>query len=127
MFQEAERLTPPPALWRRIEERVGLAPGGAREDSGWRRGPGPRVAASILLAAGVVGLGLGLGQFLETRSGAAGLIPAKDAAMDTLQGAAGAVAQAGETDGEWMDSELLGWHADLGELDEEVAETEEML
>jgi hypothetical protein len=119
MFQEAERLSPPPGLWRQIEARVELHPGGRTQGAGsWGTSPW-RMAASVALAAGLLGLGF----FLQKRP------DVTDAKRMEKAGTAANPAATGQ-DTEWVDPELLSWHAGLGELDEdadEAGEAEEVL
>jgi hypothetical protein len=112
MFQEADRLTPPPGLWRQIEAQVEMTSARRARGADFWRAPAFRAAASVVLAVGLLGLGV----FLQKR-------PHPMAAATATQAAA-------EQDVEIIDPELLGWHADLGELTdevEEVVEAEEVL
>jgi hypothetical protein len=137
LFDDAERISPPPGLWRSIEARAGLESGatgpaaqGAEpmdmngEGAESRDGSWMRLAASVALAAGL----LGLGMFLKDRivAGNAATAAAVQSATDTV-----AMAQSPATpkdmDSEIVDPELLGWHADLGEMDETADEAEEVL
>jgi hypothetical protein len=142
LFEDAERLTPPPALWRAIEARSGLTAGGpdrkpgaqaARVDGGAEEtdasgpgywgGPWIRLAASVALAAGLLGLGV----FFKDRigQGNATTASAVQSSNDTV--AMARAATSADTDTEIVDPELLGWHADLGEMVEEADEAEEIL
>lgn len=119
LFLDAERIVPPPGLWGRIQAQVGMgdAEGGL---AGWdARNPWLRVAASVLLAAGLLTLGLSL----EKRSGNA------TASGGAATGeAAPAMAEAENNEFmELVDPELLGWHAELGEIDEVAEQAEEVL
>lgn len=144
LFEEAERLTPPPGLWRAIEARSGLTAGGHDRESaaqsmhgggseagetdaagaGFWSGSWIRLAASLVLAAGLLGLSVifkdRLGQ------GNASTASAVQSSMDTVAMAQAAATPA-ESDTEIVDPELLGWHVDLGEMDEEADEAEEIL
>lgn len=112
LFQDAERLAPPPELWKRIEARTALARGGRPEAAGFWGAPAMRSAAAAVLAVGVLGLGL----IMQKRGG-------------DDEGAAQATAG---READMVDAELLGWHADLGDnlgdnLGESVAEFAEAL
>jgi hypothetical protein len=125
LFQDAERLAPPPDLWKRIEAKSDLAPGrrltaprppGRAADAAVFWGaPAMRAAAAVVLAVGV----LGLGMLLQKRTGGSAVY-----ATSAATAREGSAAEAGR-DPELVDPELLGWHADLGELDDEVVEAEE--
>ena len=113
LFRGAERLRPRPELWRRIAERSQLTSGAARS----REWSGVRYlrAASVALAAGLLGLG------------AYGLL--RKPAEEPLREASAAPAlsaQAG-ADNYLIDPELLGWQADLGNIDSVADEAEEAL
>lgn len=117
LFRDAERLSPPPELWRRIAERSPLVPDGeaaAPPRSAWREMPYLR-AAGVALAAGVAALA------------AYGLLhgPQSEAARD-MSAATLASADAGGA-AEVIDPELLGWQADLGVFDSEAEEAGEAL
>ena len=114
LFQQAERLTPPPGLWRQIEAQVEMQSGGRAPAATLWGSPFLRVAASVVLAVGFLGLGL----LTQRGSRQAAVSPAPVAVA------------AGAADAEQMDlvdPELLGWHADLGEIDMEADEAEEVL
>lgn len=140
LFEDAERLTPRPGLWRAIEARSGLGSGardpglGARHaragvaaqaeetdaiGPGFWGGPWIRLAASVVLAAGLLGLGVIFKERIGQGNAAAA--SAVQSSIDSM-----AMAQA-SADTEIVDPELLGWHADLGEMDEEADEAEEIL
>ncbi|GEM_PF-5471340 len=121
LFQEAERLSPPPGLWRHIEARVGMKPVAAARGGGFWESPALRLAASVVLAVGLLGLGVSLRK--RTGRTAAHASGAAASASPSAQ-AAGQVAT---EDTELVDPELLGWHADLGEMDDEADEAEEVL
>lgn len=114
LFQDAERLTPPPGLWRRIEAQVEMQSGRTHSASFWGS-PFLRVAASVVLAVGFLGLGL----FVQHGS--------KVAVSRTPSAVANAAEGAGAEQMDLVDPELLGWHADLGEIDMEADEAEEVL
>lgn len=120
LFQDAERLAPPPDLWKRIEAESGLA-SGASVTPGFRIAPALRAAAAVVLAVGL----LGLGMLLQKRTG--GSAASADTAMAQNGGNGGREGVPAETDrgSEIVDPELLVWHADLGELDDEVLDAEE--
>lgn len=122
LFKDAERLKPSPALWRRIAERSPLAASGERVYSYWEA-PLLRAAAVVALAASVLGLAA-LGISYRKTGGETGgettVLAAAPAAV-----AAGVEAPAAEE--EIIDPELLGWQAELGELDLEAEEAGEML
>ncbi|MDB5104141.1 MAG: hypothetical protein JWP91_1830 [Fibrobacteres bacterium] len=105
LFEEAERLKPPPGLWRRIESQVGMRSGAGPEGAGFLGSPALRAAAAVVLAVGLLGLGLMLRQRPDQVEVAVSSLPAVQAAE--------------ETGTELVDPELLGWHADLGEVEEE--------
>jgi hypothetical protein len=107
LFQDAERLEPSPGTWRLIAAQVDLESGAAGAQA--RPWPALRVAASVLLAVGVMGLGLSLRHK-----------PGMVAASASQAGAADRTA-------EIFDADLLNWHADLGEFDAEADEAEEVL
>ena len=110
LFRSAERLKAPPELWRRIAERSSLAPGGPRrrEWAEWAE-IGYLRAAAVVLAAGL----LALGAFGLLRKPAQE--PIREASAEPALSAQ-VSAQAG-ADGELIDPELLGWQADLGNID----------
>jgi hypothetical protein len=112
LFQEAERLAPPPDLWKRIEAKSDLAPG---RDAAFLWGaPALRAAAAVVLAVGVLGLGV----MLQKRTGSSAAYANSAVAQESAPAET-------ERESEIVDPELLGWHADLGELDDEVVEAEE--
>ncbi len=113
LFQEAERLEPTPQLWERIAERLELRPG--RAAAGMVSWPSPflRLAASVVLAVGLLGLGI----FLKAKPKQVAASPAASAS---------AMAESAEQL-DLVDPDLLGWHADLGEVDMEAEEAEEVL
>ncbi|HKP97086.1 MAG TPA: hypothetical protein VJ385_15155 [Fibrobacteria bacterium] len=123
LFRDAERLAPPPGLWRRIEAQARMdqeardqgSAAGAAGAAFWRN-PVLRVAASVVLAVGFLGLGLLLKP--GPKRMAASPAPAAVAEAQNAEGA---------EEMELVDPELLGWHADLGEIDEEAEEAEEVL
>jgi hypothetical protein len=131
MFQDAERLTPPPGLWLRIAERVDMENGPVRvsesEDAGaWWRGYGFRAVASLVLAASLFGLGMQVQHHIGSGRRAAGAA-AKD--HGAAVAAAGARAKAEGDMSDIIDPDLMTWHADLGEVDAntDVDETEDAL
>ena len=107
LFQEAERLAPPPDLWKRIEARTALVRQGRPDAAGFRAAPAMRAAAAVVLAVGVLGLGLMLQKRAGDGDGAAYAVSSY-AAQDGAQAMAG-------PDADMVDAELLGWHADLGD------------
>lgn len=114
LFHEAERLSPPPGLWRKIKARVNLSAGGdstmdARPMS-YRESPFLRAAAAVVLAVGLLATGFFLTKGSEE--------------MASSAASSGVTADEGEVI-EIFDSELLGWQADLGETDEMDSEAEE--
>jgi hypothetical protein len=147
LFREAERLTPSADLWSRIEAKVDLRSGnpassgsggksighayppGHSERSGrshslGRSGrtlafrqlgqrPWMRAAASVVLAVGLVGLGVSL----KHKPNQITATPAENVRAD---------AESAEQM-DLVDPDLLGWHADLGEVDMEADEAEEVL
>ena len=148
LFQDAERLAPPPDLWKRIEAASDLAPGTARgpgarkpetrkTEAPARKAGGPepavfwgapalRAAAAVVLAVGVLGLGV----MLQKRTGGSAAYADSAAAQKAAQKGAQKGGQENPAGGmdresEMVDPELLGWHADLGELNDEVVEAEE--
>jgi hypothetical protein len=78
----------------------------------------------VVLAAGL----LGLGMLFKDRvgQGNATAVSAVQTSNDTVAMAQTA-AKPADTDTEIVDPELLGWHADLGEMVEEAEEAEELL
>lgn len=117
LFQEAERLAPPPDLWKRIEAKSVLGPSrkpGSPEPAGMWGAPALRAAAAVVLAVGVLGLGV----MLQKRMGGSAAYADSAAAQEDATAAM-------DRESEMVDPELLGWHADLGELDDEVVEAEE--
>jgi hypothetical protein len=135
LFQEAERLETPPGLWTRIVTRVDMEAGqgaGGASASYWRS-PMWRAAASVVLAAGFLGLGISLkhrvGPTAATMSAPDTLLAAAAAGADA-PGAATATAVTGAENTEQMelvDPDLLVWHEDLGDMDTEADEAEEVL
>lgn len=128
LFQDAERLAPPPDLWKRIEAKSPLASGlpgprlsgHAPDGAGFWGVPALRAAAAVVLAVGVLGLGV----MLQKRMGARAEFA--DSAAFAHEGTAAETAGAGSgREAEFVDPELLGWHADLGELNDEVLDAEE--
>jgi hypothetical protein len=123
LFQEAERLQPPPDLWRRIEAESGLASGKAAGRSLWER-PYLRAAAAVVLAAGAMSMAtLVLSRHdgklaLSAQRGAVGREAAAPMLAETVSADSAA---------EVFDPELLGWQADLGEYDLEADEAGEVL
>ncbi|MDQ3002303.1 MAG: hypothetical protein M3Y08_13715 [Fibrobacterota bacterium] len=114
LFHEAERITPPPGLWRKIQARVDLSAGGdstmdARPMSYWES-PFLRVAAAVVLALGLLATGFFLTWGPEEM--------ATSVASSTVAADEGDVI-------EIFDSELLGWQAELGETSEMDSEAEE--
>ena len=104
-FREAERLKLPSGLWERIASRVDFTTEeipGNRQSSRlavlWGK-TGIRLAASLALAALLIGLGLRAQTGFKNPEGA----PPRDS-----------------VNGEVIDSELLAWSADLGESEEET-------
>ena len=127
LFQEAERLTPPPGLWRQIEARVEMRP--IADVSGGKmvfwEAPAMRLAATVVLAVGLLGLGV----FFQKHPGRglSSSATAANAAPMAAATAAKAAATTSDQDTEIVDPELLGWHAGLGEVDDEADEAEEVL
>jgi hypothetical protein len=128
LFQEAERLTPPPGLWRKIAAQVKLKkPAADGTDSGSGAGswswesPFLRAAAAVVLAVGLLATGYFLGNRTNEMASSA----------PTVGGIASSSVPA--DDGqviEIFDSELLGWQAELGEtseMDSDADEAEEVL
>ncbi|MEO7425193.1 MAG: hypothetical protein ABI036_08395 [Fibrobacteria bacterium] len=140
LFRDAERLTPPPGLWDRIEANAGLRPSGQSPagTAGHSDGPGRherkarllafpqrpwmRAAASVALAAGVLAFGVSLRPLWHKPAQSAEMagIPA-----DNVRADAARAEPAEKMD--LVDPDLLGWHADLGEVDMEADEAEEVL
>lgn len=112
LFRDAERLRPPPDLWRRIAARSPLAPSAAQ--AGWREVRYLRAAAAALTAGLLAWAALGL---LHGRSGE----PVREAS------AAPALSERAEAEPQLIDPELLGWQADLGSYDLVADEAEEAL
>jgi anti-sigma-K factor RskA len=119
LFREAERLRPRPELWRRIAERSALSAGAGRRPDAGRRWEWASVrylrAAAVVFAAGLLAVG------------AFGLLrrppnePVREASAEPALSA-----QAG-ADTDLIDPELLGWQADLGNMDLVADEAEEAL
>jgi anti-sigma-K factor RskA len=129
LFQEAERLAPPPDLWKRIEAKSPLASGlpgprrtgRAPHGAGFWGAPALRAAAAVVLAVGVLGLGV----MLQKRMGGrAAYADSAATAASAASAEAGTAFEAGR-ESEIVDPELLVWHADLGELNDEVLDAEE--
>ena len=129
LFQEAERLALPPDLWKRIEAKSELSPGASRNPGSQKLGAGKsegpesavfwgapalRAAAAVVLAVGVLGLGV----MLQKRTGGSDAYANSGAAQE------GGPAET-DRESEMVDPELLGWHADLGDLNDEVFDAEE--
>lgn len=116
LFSEAERLAPPPSLWRRIVERTSLAAGAAPERS-FAELPFLR-AAAVILAAGLLALAaFGL---MHHR----GSEPVREAAAEMSSQAPASADDQGEG---LIDPDLLDWQAGLGTIDSEADEAGEML
>ena len=135
LFEEAERLQPPAGMWQRIAAETRLA---ARARGGaWSRLENPylRAAAVVAFAALVAGLALwGAGRLGHGSEGnVKGTLAAGGSAAGGMRSVAAAseamtVATPGDsTLAEIFDSELLGWQADLGEVDLEADAAEEVL
>jgi hypothetical protein len=116
LFSEAERLEPPPSLWRRIAERSPLAAGAAPERS-FAEMPFLR-AAAVVLAAGL--LALAAFGALHHR----GPEPVREAAAEIPSLAPAAAGDEGEG---IIDPDLLDWQAGLGTFDSEADEAGETL
>jgi hypothetical protein len=126
LFQDAERLTPSPDLWKRIEARTALARGGSTETGFWGA-PAMRAAAAVVLAVGLLGLGLVLQKRSGIADGAAYAVSGSappyasasgaqdDMQVDAQDGAQDAPQAMAGREAEMVDAELLGWHADLGD------------
>lgn len=152
LFREAERLTPSPGLWDRIEAKVDLRPAGQSpaESTGQAQGPGLpahpvhpvrkarilvfpqrpwlRAAASVALAVGIVGLGVTLRHKQKQLAEMAEKAETAETAgvpADNVRADAKGAEPADQMD--LVDPDLLGWHADLGEVDLEADEAEEVL
>lgn len=114
LFQEAERIAPPAGLWRRIEAEARAklrspedAPGAAsRERYGYR------IAATIALAAGLLGIGVHLHQRPAVLADAPSAEDSAYAAREVV---------------EIMDPELMTWLTELGEMDSRADEAGEVL
>jgi len=114
LFREAERLRPRPESWRRIAERSALGPRAGDGRWEWASLRYLR-AAAVVLAAGLLAVG------------AFGLLrkPANEPIREA-SAAPALSAQAG-SDTDLIDPELLGWQADLGNIDLVADEAEEAL
>jgi len=113
LFHEAERLRPRPELWRRIAERSALSP---RAERRWEWASVRYLrAAAVVFAAGL----LAVGAFGLLRKPANE--PVREASAEPALSA-----QAG-ADTDLIDPELLGWQADLGNIDLVADEAEEAL
>ncbi len=117
IFREAERLQPSPALWRRIAAASGLESGPHREGFRPWETPWLRAAAAVLLAAGLIAVAVK--GFHSQGRAEQGAELAKATPKPPAQAAVG--------DSEIIDSELMGWQADLGEVDLEAEAAEEVL
>lgn len=116
LFSEAERLAPPPSLWRRIAERSPLAAGAAPERS-FAELPFLR-AAAVILAAGL--LTLAAFGVLHRRDSE----PVREAAAEVSSQAPASTGEEGEG---IIDPDLLDWQAGLGTIDTEADEAGEVL
>ena len=83
-----------------------------------------RAAAAVVLAVGVLGLGVMLQKRMGGRAAYADSAAAHEGIAAETAGAETAGAEAGR-ESEIVDPELLVWHADLGELNDEVLDAEE--
>ena len=114
LFREAERLRPRPESWRRIAERSALSLRAGNGRWQWATLRYLR-AAAVVLAAGLLAVG------------AFGLLrkPANEPIREA-SAAPALSAQAG-SDTDLIDPELLGWQADLGNIELVADEAEEAL
>lgn len=122
MFKEAERIEPPAGLWKRIAAGAKLRSAQAAAPADSRERPGfLRIAATLALAAGLLALGLSLRQKTGDRMAMAlGTAAAETVAVN------GNAAQ-GADEESVVDPDLMVWDADLGELEFEAEEAEEVL
>ena len=111
VFQGAERIVPSPGLWRHIAAKTDLRAGRQARVSAFQSSPWLRLAASVVLAVGLLGLGISL----------------KPKVKHIAPSAATVAVAEGAEQSDLVDPELLGWHADLGEVDMEAEEAEEVL
>ncbi len=109
IFQESERLQPTPELWGRIESQVKLE--GVKEESrrDWGR-PVVKLAASVTLVAGLIGLGW----YVQHRPLAESTIGALADSTSIKEGALDMVVR-----------DLMVWDADLGEMELEADDAAE--
>ena len=104
IFRESERLQPTPELWQRIESQVKLEGKSGEASRDWSR-PVFKLAASITLAVGLIGLGW----YLQHR-------PIAGATIGTLADST----SINEAAVDMVDRELMVWDADLGEMELEA-------
>lgn len=117
LFRDAERVKPSAGLWRSIAAASPLS--GKAEERSLRESQWMRMAAGLALAATVAGL-IALGA--KRGGNAEGAAP-----VITASAAAESTAPAAVTEEEFVDPELLGWQADLGEVELEAEEAGEVL
>lgn len=121
IFQDAERLRPSAGLWQRIEKQTQLTPTGRSRTWAMLESHLLRAAAVVILATGALVVAIvGTSSRLPTDKGIRHAVAAAIAKPVP-------VAQSADGAQEIFDSELLGWQADLGEVDLEAEAAEEVL
>ena len=121
IFRDAERLQPTKALWRKIESEVAME-GSLADSASTSVSTYYKLAASVVLAAGL----LASGMFLQHRHGSGQVADAKPSLTETMAAAAAAETDtSGISKTYLVDSDLLVWAADLGELDLDAEESAE--
>lgn len=121
IFRDAERLQPPAGMWQRIEAQSRLAPRGRSRSWAGLESPLLRAAAVVVLAAGALVVAI---------VGVSSRLPKDKGVHQSMAAATVKTAPAEQNaDGaqQIFDSELLGWQADLGEVDLEAEAAEEVL
>lgn len=119
LFKDSESLTPGVGIWNEIEAKLGLASQSAQQHYSLWEKPSVRLAASVTLFAGLVGLGLMLRLSLKAPEVAHVLSTreAKTLPINVTQTLPVNIV---------VDSELIVWNADLGEVDLQSEEEMEL-
>ncbi len=103
LFETSERLTPRAGLWNEIEAKLGSPSTSVKPLHSWWEKPTYRLAASITLFAGILALGFMLKQVANTS-----VLP-QEATLNSF-----------------VDSELIAWNADLGDVELQSDEEKEL-